>query len=205
MTGFSVVLRGYNREQVDDLVAKVEGTLGRAPLRGDPIDLKRFGWVEFDLELRGYDPFEVDGVMRRYRRELAALEGVEPPEESEEPNVALSTLFGGPGDHGDYGEPGTGRARDDRLVDHARSVHDFATRFRGYNRRQVNEFMARVLTTLGKPGPDGRALQPEPVNLPITRAQLNSVQFDMEFGGYDRRQVDDAISRHLRELIDQEG
>ena len=200
MAGFSVVLRGYNREQVDELVAKVEGTLGRAPLKGDPIDLKRFGWVEFDLVVRGYDPFEVDGAMRRYRRELAALEGIELPPEPDAPNSALSVLFGEPDD-----EPGTDRDRYDALVDHARAVHDFAVRFRGYQRRQVDEFLARVLTTLGKPGPDGRPLQPENVIRPVTREQLNSVQFDMDFGGYDRRQVDDAISRHLRELLARQG
>ncbi len=191
MTGFSVVLRGYNREQVDELVAKVEGTLGRAPLKGEPIDLKRFGWVQFDLELRGYDTFEVDGLMRRYRRELAALEGVEPPVEPEEPNVTLATLFGGPG----------ADSVEDRLVDHARTVHGFATRFRGYQRRQVDEFMARVFATLGKPGPDGRRLEPGPSLEPVTREQLNSVQFDVALGGYDRGQVDDAVSHYLRELI----
>jgi DivIVA domain-containing protein len=197
------VLRGYNREQVDDLVAKVEGTLGRAPLKGDPMTLKRFQWVKFDSAARGYDPFEVDGAMRRYRRELAALEGIELPAEPEQPNVALSALFG---DASDLDEgPGTDRDRYDTLVGHARSVHEFATRFRGYDRRQVDEFMARVFVTLGKPGPDGKPLESEHVLQPLSRGQLNSVQFDLVFGGYDRRQVDDAISHYLRELLDRKS
>jgi DivIVA domain-containing protein len=191
VTGFSVVLRGYDRQQVDELIAKVEGTLGRAPLHGDPLTLKRFQWVRFDVVARGYARFEVDAAMRGYRRELAAREGVELPPE-EEPNVALSVLMGGDG-----GE--------ESLASYARSVHDFPIRFRGYDRRQVDELMAGILATLGRPGPDGQPLSPENVNPPITRERLRAVELDIVLRGYDRRQVDDAVSRYLLELIEREG
>jgi len=192
---FQVVLRGYDRQQVDEMIAKVEGTLGRGPLIGDPITLKRFQWVQFDVVGRGYARFEVDAAMRGYRRELAALEGIELPPE-EEPNVALSTLFGDD-------DPSADPYR--TLITHVRAVHDFPIRFRGYPRDQVDDLMARIFVELGRPGPDGTPLTQTPGVAPISREQLRVVQLDVILRGYDRQRVDEAISRYLLELIERDS
>ncbi|MCW2885194.1 MAG: hypothetical protein QOE54_5056 [Streptosporangiaceae bacterium] len=193
MLDFSIVIRGYDRPQVDALVAQVEGTLGRAPLTGAPIDLKRFGWVEFDIVLRGYDRFEVDGVMRRYRRELAEHEGVEPDEPEALADSGLSLLLGDPDGEG----PGHYS-----LLAQIRQQHDFTIRLRGYDRREVDSVIGRIWATLGRSAVGGEPAtgdEPGPV---ITREELNRMQFTVVVRGYDRREVDHALGLYLRELLD---
>jgi DivIVA domain-containing protein len=191
---FSIVIRGYDREQVDVLVAQVEGTLGRGPLTGAPIDLKRFRWVEFDIVLRGYDRFEVDGMMRRYRRELAEHEGVEPDEHEDDGDSGLSLLLGDP----------DGDGRGHSTLAQIRQQHDFAIRLRGYDRREVESVIRRLWATLGRPIADGRPAAEDEPGPAITREELNRTQFTVVVRGYDRRQVDHALGLYLRELIDRQ-
>ncbi|MCW2918512.1 MAG: hypothetical protein JWN52_6580 [Actinomycetia bacterium] len=192
MPEFSVVLRGYNRHQVDELVAQVEGTLGRGPLTGEPIDLKRFGWVEFDVMFRGYDRFEVDGAMRRYRRELAEKEGVELPA-VENLDSGLSLVLGDP--------PGEA-PRHYSVIEQIRREHAFPIRMRGYDRGQVDAIVARLWATLGRPAADGRAVTVEELGPAVTRHELNHLELTVVARGYDRREVDHALGLYLRELLD---
>ncbi|WP_192809889.1 DivIVA domain-containing protein [Actinomadura rudentiformis] len=183
MPELSVVMRGYDRRQVDELVARVEGTLGRAPLPGKPITLKEFGWIEFDIAVRGYDRFEVDGMMRTYRRELAALEGVELPDDLDEPDAGLGLILGS----ADEDTPDT------PLFSEIRGEHSFPVRFRGYDRAQVNALIARIWGTLGRAPLNG---------LPVTREELNNPRLDVVLRGYDRPTVEEALGRYLRELLE---
>jgi DivIVA domain-containing protein len=200
MPEFSVVLRGYDRRQVDEVVARVEATLGRAPLRGKPMTLKEFGWIEFDVVTRGYDRFEVDGLMRSYRRELAAYEGVELAYEPE-PDAGLALVLGTPppdhsGDYpssGDFPNSGDFQPTADPVMTEIRGEHSFPVRFRGYDRAQVNALIARIWGTLGRVPLEGE---------PVTREELNNPRLEVVLRGYDRAAVDQAIGRYLRDLLD---
>jgi DivIVA domain-containing protein len=182
MPEFSLVLRGYNTHQVDEVVAQVEGTLGRRRLEGGPITFKQLTWTSFEVVMRGYDRFEVDGVMRGYRNELAAHEGVELPADEPASDNSLAIVLGEPvEDHGEIWTP-----RDPE--------QEFPIRFRGYDRHQVDRLIARARATLGHTGgSDGE---------PVTREELNNPGFDLVLRGYDRREVDIAIGRYLKELLD---
>jgi DivIVA domain-containing protein len=194
MPEFSVVLRGYNRLQVDALVSQVEGTLGRGPLTGEPINLKRFGWIEFDIAMRGYDRFEVDGAMRRYRRELAAREGIElDDDQPEDLDSGLSLLLGGSSEQA---------PQHYSVLAQIRQEHDFSLRWRGYDRGQVDAVIGRIWMTLGRSTTDGPPTTgPEP-GLAITPQELDRLEPSIVVRGYDRREVDHALGLYLRELLD---
>jgi DivIVA domain-containing protein len=63
---FDVLLRGYDQEEVDALVARIEGTLGRAPLVDRPVTAERVRQVHFTVVMRGYDPDAVDHALLGY-------------------------------------------------------------------------------------------------------------------------------------------
>lgn len=69
MARFQVVLRGYDRRQVDAFVDRIEGTLGRGPLAGPAMSLEE-AKVAFDVVLRGYSRQEVEAQIAEYRQEL---------------------------------------------------------------------------------------------------------------------------------------
>jgi DivIVA domain-containing protein len=73
-SSFPVRLRGYERERVDELVSRVEGTLGRAPLTGPPLSARDVREVRFAAVFRGYDRRAVDERLLEHLRELAARE-----------------------------------------------------------------------------------------------------------------------------------
>ncbi|XRQ03786.1 DivIVA domain-containing protein [Actinomadura welshii] len=63
-----VVLRGYDRVQVDALLKRISQALnGGPPLSADEVRQTRF-----DVVLRGYDPRAVDELVRECMRELQA-------------------------------------------------------------------------------------------------------------------------------------
>lgn len=70
MARFQVVLRGYDRRQVDAFVERLEGTLGRGPLAGPPVSADDAAGVGFDVVLRGYSRHEVEARIAEYRQEL---------------------------------------------------------------------------------------------------------------------------------------
>ncbi|REE94988.1 DivIVA domain-containing protein [Thermomonospora umbrina] len=211
MPEFSVVLRGYDPQQVDDVVAQLEGTLGRAPLRGAPITLKHLGWTSFDVVMRGYDRFEVDGAMRRYRRELAALEGVALTDD--EPDGGLDFILGGGGEadglvgaraygvpvaDGGAVRPGGGPiVVPEELLDEVRHEHRLVVRWRGYDRAQVEHFLVRVWARLGHRSMDVYGLEPAP----IENWELGAPMFDVVLRGYAVRTVDEVVERYRAALL----
>ena len=63
-------MRGYDRRQVDELVARIEGTLGRAPAAAVPVTAADVRAARFDKKMRGYAPMEVDEALRGAVNEL---------------------------------------------------------------------------------------------------------------------------------------
>jgi DivIVA domain-containing protein len=113
--------RGYHRDQVDSLVARIEGTLGRAPLYAPPVTVNEVNDYRFTLAMRGYSIKAVDRLLDGYLKELE-----------------------------DLGGRHRIRAADtDRLVGLVRNVTFPVTRVReGYNEQQVDAFLDTVIVAL---------------------------------------------------------
>jgi DivIVA domain-containing protein len=123
---FPVRLRGYDRGRVDEVVARIEGTLGRVPLTGAPLTGQQVREVRFSAVFRGYDRRAVDERLLEYIRELAARErGSRTP-------GSVRRIDGLP----DAGW----------LADWVRQSRFGVTRFRaGYAERDVDAFLDRVV------------------------------------------------------------
>jgi DivIVA domain-containing protein len=67
---FHIAMRGYDRRQVDELVARIEGTLGRAPAAAIPVTAADVRAARFTKKMRGYAPAEVDQALRGALAEL---------------------------------------------------------------------------------------------------------------------------------------
>ncbi|HUN31588.1 MAG TPA: DivIVA domain-containing protein [Trebonia sp.] len=65
-----MAMRGYDRRQVDELVARIEGTLGRAPAAAVPVTAADVRAARFAKKFRGYAPAEVDEALRDALGEL---------------------------------------------------------------------------------------------------------------------------------------
>ncbi|TYK48308.1 DivIVA domain-containing protein [Actinomadura decatromicini] len=63
-----VVLRGYDRDQVDGLLKRISQALNGGP----PMDADEIRVTRFDVVLRGYEPRAVDELVRECIRELEA-------------------------------------------------------------------------------------------------------------------------------------
>jgi DivIVA domain-containing protein len=63
-----VVLRGYDRKQVDTLLQRISRALDGGP----PISMEEVRGTRFDVALRGYDSRSVDELLRECIRELQA-------------------------------------------------------------------------------------------------------------------------------------
>jgi DivIVA domain-containing protein len=62
---------------------------------------------------------------------------------------------------------------------------------RGYDRRQVDALLDRIVGVNGRGPADGR---------PITADEVRACRFDVVMRGYDRRAVDAALREHIRRL-----
>lgn len=74
MPDFGVMLRGYDQREVDELLGRIEATLGMASGSGGEVTADGVRRTCFTMVMRGYDPEAVDDVMRRYLRELERRE-----------------------------------------------------------------------------------------------------------------------------------
>jgi DivIVA domain-containing protein len=74
MSDFDVLLRGYDQGEVDGLLARIEGTLGRAPLEDARVTAERVRQASFTMVMRGYDPDAVDDALVSYIWELERAE-----------------------------------------------------------------------------------------------------------------------------------
>jgi DivIVA domain-containing protein len=66
--------RGYDRGRVDEIVARIEATLGRASPTGPPLTAQEVRKVRFGVVFRGYDRRTVDERFLEYIRELETRE-----------------------------------------------------------------------------------------------------------------------------------
>jgi DivIVA domain-containing protein len=67
---FHIAMRGYDRRQVDELFARIEGTTGRAPAVAVPVTAADVRAARFTKKTRGYAPAEVDEALRDALAEL---------------------------------------------------------------------------------------------------------------------------------------
>ncbi|QFG25489.1 DivIVA domain-containing protein [Actinomadura sp. WMMB 499] len=119
-TRLPVVLRGYDREQVDGLLEEIRRSLnGGAPLTADEVRARRF-----DVVLRGYDPRAVDELVCECIRDLQAA--------------------------GPIGErAGRPRVHPDWLISWIQNARFPSVRVRtGYDVRDVDAFLERVIAGL---------------------------------------------------------
>jgi DivIVA domain-containing protein len=70
MHAFSVVMRGYARREVDDLFARIDGTLGRGPATGNPVTAAELRAGQLSMVMRGYAPAEVGEALNAALQEL---------------------------------------------------------------------------------------------------------------------------------------
>jgi DivIVA domain-containing protein len=70
MHSFSIVMRGYARHEVDDLFARIDGTLGRGPATGNLVTAAEVRAVQLSTTMRGYAPKEVDDALNVALEEL---------------------------------------------------------------------------------------------------------------------------------------
>jgi DivIVA domain-containing protein len=121
MPDFPRAIRGYHRDQVDALIARIEGTLGRAPLYAPPVTVKDIGDVRFTIVLRGYEAKAVDRALDGYLKELETKNG-------------RHRIRG---------------ADTDRLIGLVRNVRFPTTRLKeGYDEREVDEFLDAAIVEL---------------------------------------------------------
>jgi DivIVA domain-containing protein len=63
-------MRGYDRRQVDELLARVEATIGRGPAVAVPVTAADVRAARFTKKMRGYAPAEVDKALEDALAEL---------------------------------------------------------------------------------------------------------------------------------------
>jgi DivIVA domain-containing protein len=69
-----IVMRGYARRQVDDLFARIDGTLGRGPAPDVPVTAAELRAAQFSVSMRGYAPREVNEALNTALQSLS-IEG----------------------------------------------------------------------------------------------------------------------------------
>lgn len=169
MARFPVVLRGYERAQVDALIARIDGTLGRgdgddqdqqastghAQGRGMPISADEVRKTRFDIVLRGYDQRAVDELLQESIRRLAAADR---RSKTRRPVVGARWLI----DWIENAQFGSSGLRS------------------GYDVRDVDAFLDRVVTGL-------RGMAPQVTPEDIMQSRFRAVRFGP---GYDEEEVD---------------
>lgn len=75
MPSFPIVMRGYDRRQVDELFARIDGTLGRGPATPHRVTAADIRATRFAARLRGYAPKEVDEALAAAVHELEQQSG----------------------------------------------------------------------------------------------------------------------------------
>jgi DivIVA domain-containing protein len=196
---FPIILRGYRRGDVDAFMARVDGTLGRAPLMAQPVTAEEIAATRFEIGIRGYDPAPVD---RALADAAAALGGTASGYSSFEPPPAPPQGFAPPPgtmpqDYGlpapaSFGDGGAAAADRDRMIARLSGVRLPTTRMRaGYDTGEVDAFLRRAAAALAGAAP------------PLTAAETEAVQFATTSlrPGYDQEHTDaflDELAAYLR-------
>lgn len=192
---FPTALRGYRCEEVDALMARVDGTLGRAPLMDLPVTPGELAATSFTVTLRGYDRAAVD---RAVSGALAALGGTAPPGyvRAEPPSAAPPPVPPGygPAQPG-AAPPGRGAPASDgereRMVARLRDPRLGTTTLGpGYDQGEVDRFLQDASARLS----GGTAW--------LTADEVRSVAFTTTRfrGGYDEQAVDALLDELIAYL-----
>ncbi|HEU5158354.1 MAG TPA: DivIVA domain-containing protein [Streptosporangiaceae bacterium] len=159
-------MRGYRRGQVDAVLARISGTLGTTDLTGSPIAAAEARDTRFNVELRGYDRRIVDELLSERIRELEAHESV----------------GGYSARHARTRAPARfSPVSADWLVGWITTAQFGVVRVRrGYDERDVDAFLARVVAGLQGEAP------------PVSGRDVRESRFrTVRFGaGYEEREVD---------------
>jgi DivIVA domain-containing protein len=187
---------GYDPEQVDALIRRIEASLGRGTLDGPPVTADEIRMSRFDIRLGGYNEVAVDFALEAFviAIETRAVEREDPAPEKGEEDDDAPTL------------PGLGESDGGRQVAEAMTaawLESQATRvervsFRpgrlgsGYNEDEVDAFLDRVVATLR--GTTDR---------PLSADQLRTATFStvMFKPGYAVAQVD-AFLTEMATVLD---
>ena len=70
MRSFPVVMRGYSRQEVDDLFARIDATLAGGSVGGEPVTAGELRAAQLSTSMRGYAPRQVDEALRAALQEL---------------------------------------------------------------------------------------------------------------------------------------
>lgn len=70
MRSFPIVMRGYARQEVDDLFARIDATLGGGPVIDHPVTAVELRATQLSVAMRGYAPAEVDEALNAALQEL---------------------------------------------------------------------------------------------------------------------------------------
>lgn len=134
MPDFPSTFRGYNRDQVDAFVSRIEGTLGRGPLLAPAVSAAEVRGATFLVAVRGYGVGSVDEALGAYAQELAQRE-----------------------------KPALGRPRaaeSDRLIGLIRGVRFGTTRLKpGYDENQVDALLDTVVAGLERESASAREIR----------------------------------------------
>jgi DivIVA domain-containing protein len=70
MRSFPVVMRGYSRDEVDDLFTRIDATLAGDPVSGDPVTAAELRAAQLTTSMRGYASRQVDEALKVALQEL---------------------------------------------------------------------------------------------------------------------------------------
>jgi len=177
MDRFPTALRGYHRAEVDAVMARVDGTLGRAPLTAPPITPQELGQARFNVVLRGYDRAVVDAALTDAAALLGGAPTPPPGQAGYAPPAAVPDE-----------SPETAR---DRMLARLRDPRLEVTKFGpGYDQADVNRFLEHAVAALSGAAP------------PLTPADVQAAAFagTRLRGGYSEEAVDallDELTAHL--------
>ena len=124
MSRFPVVLRGYNRAQVDEVLDRISGVPRAGSPQAEPVTADEIRASRFDVATRGYDRRAVDEALHEHIRRLAAA-GPRPA------------------------RPKRPQVRQGWLIDWVQNAQFTGLRMRpGYDVRDVDAFLDRVVAGL---------------------------------------------------------
>jgi DivIVA domain-containing protein len=181
-------LRGYDRRAVDEFLARCAASLGPRvmefpELRGircsdgalPRLDAGDVRQASFAVVLRGYEPQQVDALLERV---MAALPGEEARPAWADP------------------DPAGGAAPSEPLA--------LRLTVRGYDMREVDEFLVRCAHSLGPRVDSVPELRPLLASArtgePLRARDVEVAQFRIRTRGYDVESVDDLLDRVARAL-----
>ncbi|MER5650373.1 DivIVA domain-containing protein [Streptosporangium sp. NPDC002524] len=135
---------GYDTDQVDLLVRRIEGTLGRGAPEGEPVTADEIRDARFRVRLGGYNEVAVDFALEAF---IVAIE-TRPTGTDGRPAVpARRTAPERPGESGESG-PGEREEDEERAARVERVAFRPGRLGMGYDEDEVDAFLDRIVATL---------------------------------------------------------